>query len=292
MHDKAVRRRRAVLVVFIAASLILLTAYYGESSDGRLHSLQRGALSVFSPIQEGASRVLKPVRDLFGWFGDTVNAKDQRDKAIKERDAYRQQLITAQVRMREAEQRAGLNDIDTSGGMGKYKPVDARVFVHSPNTWYQRVTINKGTSDGVHRGDPVINGAGLVGKVEDATGGSAVVTLITDQSFATGVFAGPTRIPGSVTPAVGAPGDLLLEPIDAQARIRAGEFVYTAGTTGDGRLKSRYPPAILIGTVSRVDLGNGDLEKRIHVHPAADMLQLDMLQVLTDPYADLGPNAG
>ena len=86
MHDKAVRRRRAVLVVLVAASLILLTAYYGESSDGRLHSVQRGALGVLSPIQEGASRVFKPVRDLFGWFGDTIDAKDQRDKAIEERD--------------------------------------------------------------------------------------------------------------------------------------------------------------------------------------------------------------
>jgi rod shape-determining protein MreC len=292
MHDKAVRRRRAVLVVLVAASLILLTAYYGESSDGRLHSVQRGALSVLSPIQEGASRLLKPVRDLFGWFGDTLDAKDQRDKAVAERDSLKRQLIVAQQRMHEADQRAGLNDIDTNGGLAKYKPVDGRVFVHSPSSWYQRVTINKGTDDGVHRGDPVVNGAGLVGKVEDVTGGSSIVTLITDQSFATGVYAGGARNPGSITPAVGAPGDLLLEPVNAQAKIRAGDLVYTQGTTGDGRLKSRYPPAILIGTVSRVDLGNGDLNRRIHVQPAADMLRLDMVQVLTDPYADLGPSAG
>ncbi len=83
MHDRAVRRRRAVLVALVAASLILLTAYFGESQDGRLHSVQRGALAALSPIQEGASRVLKPFRDLFGWFGDTIDAKDQRDKAIK-----------------------------------------------------------------------------------------------------------------------------------------------------------------------------------------------------------------
>jgi len=60
MHDRAVRRRRAVLVVLVTASLILLTAYFGESQDGRLHSAQRGALGALSPIQEGASRVLKP----------------------------------------------------------------------------------------------------------------------------------------------------------------------------------------------------------------------------------------
>jgi rod shape-determining protein MreC len=274
-----------VLVVLVAASLILLTAYYGESSDGRLHAIQRGALGALSPIQEGASRVFKPVRDLFGWFGDTLDAKDQRDEAIKERDRLRNQLQAATHRMREAEQRAKLNEMDLTQGMAKYGPVDARVFVHSPNIWYQRIEINKGTDDDVHRGDPVINGSGLVGKVEDVTGGSAIVTLITDQSFATGVFAGEGRVPGSITPAVGAPGDLLFDPVDANATVTEGDYVYTSGTT-DSRLRSRYPAAILVGKVSRIDLGNGDLEKRVHVKPAADMLQLDMVQVLTRPNAD------
>jgi rod shape-determining protein MreC len=273
------------LVVLVAASLILLTAYYGESSDGRLHAIQRGALGVLSPIQEGASRVFEPVRDLFGWFGDTLDAKDQRDEAIKERDRLRNQLQAATHRMREAEQRAKLNEMDLTQGMSKYGPVDARVFVHSPNIWYQRIEINKGTDDDVHRGDPVINGSGLVGKVEDVTGGSAIVTLITDQSFATGVFAGEGRVPGSITPAVGAPGDLLFDPVDANATVTEGDYVYTSGTT-DSRLRSRYPAAILVGKVSRIDLGNGDLEKRVHVKPAADMLQLDMVQVLTRPNAD------
>jgi rod shape-determining protein MreC len=142
MHDKAVRRRRAVLVALVAASLILLTAYYGESPDGRLHAIQRGALGALSPIQEGASRVFKPVRDLFGWFGDTLDAKDQRDEAIKERDRLRNQLQVATNRMREAEQRAKLNEMDITQGMGKFGPVDARVFVHSPNIWYLRIEIN------------------------------------------------------------------------------------------------------------------------------------------------------
>lgn len=285
MHDKAVRRRRAVLVVLVAASLILLTAYYGESSDGRLHSIQRGALGVLSPIQEGASRVFKPVRDLFGWFGDTIDAKDQRDEAIKERDAYRAQVASMQDRLAQAEQRAKINATDAAG-MSKYGPVDARVFVHSPSNWYQRVTINKGKSDGVSRGDPVINGAGLVGKVEEATGGSAVVTLITDQSFATSVYAGAGRHAGSITPAIGAPGDLLYEPVVASVNVREGDLVYTAGTV-DAEVASRYPAAVLVGTVSRVDLGDGDLDKRIHVRPAADFLRLDQVQVLTEPQADL-----
>src|SRR3712207_9426110 len=92
MHDKVVRRRRAVLAALVALSLILLTAYFGESSSGGLHSVQRGALELLAPVGEGANRALKPFRDLFGWFGDTLDAKDERDKLKAERDALRQEL--------------------------------------------------------------------------------------------------------------------------------------------------------------------------------------------------------
>src|SRR5919108_501498 len=63
MHDKAVRRRRAVLALLVILSLSLLTAYFGESGNGGLHAVQRGAMEVLAPIQEGANRALKPFRD-------------------------------------------------------------------------------------------------------------------------------------------------------------------------------------------------------------------------------------
>jgi rod shape-determining protein MreC len=275
-----------VLVVLVAASLILLTAYFGEGSNGSLHSAQRGALGALSPIQEGASRVLKPFRDLFGWFGDTIDAKDQRDKARADADSLRTQLAAAQNKLREVEQQAGIKTLD-DGGMDRYGPVDARVFLRSSTSWYQSVQINKGTSDGVKVGDPVINGAGLVGKIETAWGGGAVVTLITDPEFATGGITADSREPGSVVPAVGAPGDLLFKFVDNANRVRKGELVYTAGTISS-RLQSRYPPAIPIGRVDRIEIGDGELDKRIHIKPAADLKRVDMVQVLTDPQADQG----
>ena len=64
MHDKQVRRRRAILGVLVGVSLILLTAYFGESSSSPLHTVQRGVVEVLSPVQEGASKALKPVRDV------------------------------------------------------------------------------------------------------------------------------------------------------------------------------------------------------------------------------------
>jgi rod shape-determining protein MreC len=286
MHDRAVRRRRAVLVVLVAASLFLLTAYFGESSDGRLHAVQRGAMATLAPIQEGASRVLKPFRDLFGWFGDTIHAKHQRDELRKQVDAYRDQLAQRYQQLSDLKQQSGLQTIDTTGGMDEYAPVNARVYLHSPSIWYQSVTINKGTDAGVQRDDPVINGAGLVGRVETVTGGQSVVTLITDKDFAAAGVTSDTREPGSVTPALGATGDLLFDLVADVGKVKTGDLVVTAGTT-ESRLQSPFPPAIPIGTVTRIDLGEGDLDPRIHIKPAADVRKLDMVQVLTKPHANL-----
>ena len=93
MYDKTVRRRRAVLVLLVALSLILLTAYFREAPGGGLHSVQRGFLTVISPIQDGANKALKPVRDLFGWVGDTLHAKGQRDELRKQVDRLQAELI-------------------------------------------------------------------------------------------------------------------------------------------------------------------------------------------------------
>jgi rod shape-determining protein MreC len=275
-----------VLVVLVAASLFLLTAYFGESSNGSLHSVQRGAMATLAPIQEGASRVLKPFRDLFGWFGDTLHAKSQRDALRKEVDAYRAELAQKDQQLSQALQQAGLKQVDTTGGLDEYAPVDARVYLHSPTTWYQSVTINKGSDAGVQRDDPVINGAGLVGRVEAVTGGQAVVTLITDKDFAAAGVTSDTREPGSVTPALGATGDLLFDLVANVSRVHTGDLIVTAGTT-ESRLQSPFPPAIPIGTVTRIDLGQGDLDPRIHIRPAADVRKLDMVQVLTRPHANL-----
>ena len=54
-------------------------------------------MEVVAPVQEGANRALKPFRDLFGWFGDTLDAKDERDKLEAERDALRQQVARLQL---------------------------------------------------------------------------------------------------------------------------------------------------------------------------------------------------
>ncbi len=279
-----------MLAGLVALSIALLTAYFGESASGGLHAVQRGVMDVLSPIQEGANRALKPFRDLFGWFGDTLDAKEDRDRAEAERDALSKKLAQVTLERDRLAQAKGLDQINSAGGLDDYEPVEARVIARSPSSWYQTFQINKGSSDGVAVNQPVVNSAGLVGKIKEVSDGNAVVMLLTDPEFGVSARALESGEPGSVSPAVGAAGDLRFELVPNAKEVRRGERIITAGTSTSAKvtdLSSLYPAGIPIGIVDRIETGEGELDRVIHVRPAAELRTLDIVEVLTEPDADL-----
>ncbi len=278
MYDKTVRRRRAVLALLVVLSLILLTAYFGEASGGSLHSVQRGFLTVVSPIQNGANKALKPVRDLIGWFGDTLHAKGQRDELRKQVDRLRRQLVADESEKHGYHELLALYHLDNQLSVNDYHPVTATVVAKSPNVWYSTVTIDKGESSGVHVNDPVINDEGLVGKVAQVASDGAQVTLITDSSVGVSARIGASGATGIVQPKVGDPNDLLLQYLPANARANSGEYVVTSGTISSPE-DSLYPPNIPIGQVTSIN--EESAYRSVNVHPLADLHNLDVVQVLT-----------
>ena len=283
--DKKVRRRRAVLGLLLAASLLLLTAYFGESAAGPFHSIQRGAFAVFSPVQDGASKVLKPARDAVGWFGDTLDARTQRDQLQKERDALLKRVVGADAAIAENKQLRALVGLDGRSGVSQYKPVTARVIGRSPTVWYSTLEVDKGSSDGVRVNQPVINGKGLVGKVKTVSDGNAVVMLLSDPDFGVSAVAAKSGQPGAILPVAGSPGDLLFDLVPEAKQVRTGDVVVTAGTVS-ASLPSPFPQGLAIGAVKRIE-GEGELDRTIHVAPFADLRDLDFVRVLTKPTADL-----
>jgi rod shape-determining protein MreC len=281
VYDKTVRRRRAVLGLLVAGSLILLTAYFGESAGGGLHSVQRGVVEVVSPIQEGASRALKPVRDLIGWVGDTIDAKGQVKELKAERNSLREQAVTGAAAARENQQLRGLLDLDRARGLDDEQPVGARVIGQNPSLWWSQVLINKGTSDGVLPNHPVVGPEGLVGVVTFASSNSSVVTLLTDHRTAVGARIAESGVGGVIQVEAGRPNDLVMRFTTRNDEVTPGQNVITAGTQSrTDRVTSLYPPRIPIGRVTRVDDPATD-DQLIHVRPFANMRRLDFVQVLT-----------
>ena len=264
-------------MLLVVLSLLLLTAYFGEASSGRLHGLQRTFLTVVSPIQDGANKALKPVRNAFEWFGDTIHAKGQRDELRKQINRLRPELVAAQAEKRKYQQLLGLYHLNQLG-VSSYHPVAATVVGKSPNIWYSTVTIDKGSPDGVRVNDPVINAEGLVGKVVAVEPDGAQVDLITDSTMGVSARIGTSNATGIVQPKVGEPNDLLLQYLPANTQAGKGEYVVTSGTVS-GPNDSLYPPGLLIGQVTSVN--EESAYTSVNVHPIANLHDLDVVEVLT-----------
>jgi rod shape-determining protein MreC len=288
VHDKQVRRRRAVLALLVVISLTLLTAYFGESPSSPLHTVQRGIVEVISPIQSGASKVLSPVKDIAGWFSDTFQAKSQRDALRKQVatltrqvDQYQQQAILAQ----QLQKQVGL---DASNSISSYQPVGANVIGRDPTLWYQTITVDKGSDDRVSLNDPVTGDGALVGKVTTVDATVSVVTLITDHTYAvTAEVLDGTGDTGVLLPAVGTPGQMLLQELPAHASIQRGDQVVTAGfkDPANPALNSLYPPGLPIGQVSNANQNDLLNNQQVQVQPAASLRHLSGVQILTRPHA-------
>jgi rod shape-determining protein MreC len=282
MYDrKVVRRRRAALAVFVVLSIAILTAYFGESGGGFFHTLQRGAQEAVAPIETGASRALKPVRDLFSWAGDTIDAKDQNAELKKEVQQLRAALAKSQTALRDAGQLKALASLqDENYFPQSTAPVTARVIARSSTVWYSTLKIDKGSSDGLRDNQPVIAAGGLIGKLTSVTGGTAEVRLITDGQSGVSAQVFPAGVTGVVRPEVGNPDDLLLEHVESGRRVTENTLVITSGFTSS-RTESLFPRGIPIGRVTKVDLDELETYQRVHLKPFADLRRIDVVQVLT-----------
>jgi rod shape-determining protein MreC len=274
-----VQRRRAVLAVLLAVSLVLLTIYFSEPVGGGLHAIQRGAGEVLSPMEEGASRVFKPFSDLAGWVSDVADAKKENKQLKTEVETLRGQLAQLATDKREADQLRALTQV--SANLPQHaKTVTARVIAHSPTVWYSTIQIDKGRSDGVRVNQPVITAGGLAGKVVATTGGTARVALITDQSIGVSAEIMPGGVAGVVKPEIGGK-DLILDFIPKNSNVRRGQVVVTSGFKS-GPLESLFPRGIPIGKVGSVNQDQLEIYQRVRVKPYADLRKMDFVQVVTD----------
>jgi rod shape-determining protein MreC len=280
MYRRQVRRRRAVLVLLVVLSLVLLSAHFSEAESGPLHSIQRGVATVLGPIEEGASRALKPARDLVNWFDETFAARGENDELHAEVAMLRQEVVQAEEAVGENEELRKALELGPSGGVEGYDAVTGRVIGRSPTVWYSTVTIDQGSGAGVKVDDPVVTGDGLVGRVSDVTSGTAEVTMITDHRSAVSAHVLPDGPLGVLTPEVGDPEDLLLDFIEEDQQIDVGATLATAGSTSE-RLESYFPPGIPIGEITEAEPGEQETSQVVHVRPFVDLRDFEYVEILT-----------
>lgn len=109
----------------------------------------------------------------------------------------------------------------------------------------QQITLNKGSSDEVYIGQPVINGDGVIGQVVHTSHYQSTVTLLTDPGSAVPVMVMRNGLRG-VLFGTGVRNKLSMPYLTADADIREGDLLISSGMGG------RFPPGYPVATVTEV----------------------------------------
>ena len=223
-------------------------------------------------------RSLAPLASLVNFIGDGVRnmgsnirlnrsliAENERlQRQIEELQQQNMQLFGAQADMQRLS--AAVEYQRATGA--PLKAADIVYIDHA--SWLQTaiVSIEEGS---VETDQPVVSTRGLVGRVVLAAGTYAKIQLITDRSASVGAMIQRSRRQGVIRG--GGAGNLELDYIPAQADVRVGDLVVTAGIDGV------YPRGVPVGTIAAVVAGT-ELFHRIRVAPLVDFGLLDQVYIL------------
>jgi len=141
------------------------------------------------------------------------------------------------------------------------KSTPVEVLYSGRDPFSRKLLIDKGSSDGIKAGQPVIDDAGVVGQVTRVHPKVAEVTLLTDKDQAI-----PVQVVRNGLRAVafgsGSPGALELRFMAANAEIQNGDKLVTSGIDGT------YPPGLPVATVVRIERDAVAAFARILCQPA------------------------
>ncbi len=149
----------------------------------------------------------------------------------------------------------------------------AQVTAVDPSPLLSRLTINKGSAQGLRLRMPVTVPAGLIGQVVEVTSGNAVVLALVDPESRVGVTL--ARNKGGRGLAFGAPPDRMKAQFSLGVDVKVGDEIVTSSLGGV------FPVGIKVGTVERVlPLGPNDVNRQVIVKPAVDVNVVEDVTVL------------
>jgi len=168
--------------LLVLTSIILITLDLQNSSA--ISGLRNVFGTIFRPVESTTRVITRPISNAWHGIFDYNDVLDENDR-LREKVAQQEgATVAAAASVRLAQELLALNGLPTLAGINA---VTAQVIGDSPTNFSQTIEINQGSESGIRVGMPVLNAAGLIGKITKVYGDRSVVMLITDPDFALSV---------------------------------------------------------------------------------------------------------
>lgn len=230
--------------------------------------LARGALA---PAEAATTWLEGGVAGATSVFGDISSLHAENRRLAADNARLRGQL--ARLQAAGVENDALRRDLAFDRGFG-HRMLVAGVIGRGPDAFARTLTIDRGDADGVRAGMVVITGAGLVGRVREASPHSATVQTVADPLTRVNAYLVNAGLEGTVS---GASGPLRMDLVPrAGVVVAKGDWALSSGLGGS------YPRGIPVGQVTFYARNDAATSTHADLAWANDLGALSTVQVVLD----------
>lgn len=246
------------LMCFGALSLFLMVA------DARFNLTQPIRAAIATALYPAQWLALQPVRAL----KDAGDYFDSLSQAQSDADLARKKLALQSLRAGQVEQLTQENNrLRQLLALRERLAIPllaAEVLYDAADPYSRKVIIDKGMTQGVELGSPVLDEAGVLGQVTRVHPLASEVTLVIDRDLAIPVLNARTGGRSVAYGDAGAGGSgMELRFMGSNADVREGDLLTTSGVDGV------YPPGLPVATISRIERRAESAFAKIHCAPQA-----------------------
>ncbi len=255
---------------------------YAQHPESEQSILRTWIMTVFTPVARAADSVISAVTGAVAGYTDLRGAREENIRLKADVERLTKELNEAHERTGEYDRlKAQIN----LPNLPQYRAIAANVVARDTNLWFKRLTIDRGTLDGVKRDMAVTTTTGIVGRVIHVGPNHARVQVITDKYAGVGAMLQNSRRMGEVR-GLDQEARCELKNIRATDQVQVGEAVVTTG------LDRIYPKGLMVGHVERIENDPHGPWHKIIVLPSAPVDRIEQVMVLLVEQKDIEKELG
>jgi len=276
MKRKNIKNKHILIAIIILIIVIIAIFSITIKEDRELNKVESLIKDTTTSIQKV---ILYPFNFIINKIDDYRELKDIREKYQKLLDQVERidSLNTENIELRK-QLEAMKEELSIDYTINEYEYLNATVINRNISHWYNTITIDKGTYNGVTTDMVVVNSQGLIGRIISTTTFTSDVRLLTtkdtNNKISVTITGGKNKLNGLIKDYNYTTKYLEVEGVSNTEYVGIGDYVYTSGLGGI------FPSGILIGVVEKITTDEYDLSKIIDVKPVANFDDINYVAIL------------
>ncbi len=255
------------LIIFVTLSILSLSLSSREPYPA--YGPGRFAITLVSPFQKvvmGTTRFLRNIWEHYFFLISVAEDNERLRQELRQAKAMNHQFKETTLMNERLRQMLGLAQ------EMQEEVLAARVVGKDPSPWFQTVMVDKGSAEGVVKGQPVVNPEGIVGIVTEATAHFAKVMLLTDPNSAVDAVVQHSRARGIVKG--GAAGHCVFNFVLRKHSVAEGDTVVSSGMDGV------FPKGLPVGEVASIIKHEAGIFQDVTLTPYVDFERLEKVLIV------------